>query len=473
MPEITTYFGPPGTGKTRALLDRVRDELSRGVEPERIALVAFTRRAAAEARARGAEELGLDEDAMRWWRTLHSTAARELGVRGGELVVGEHWDVLGEALGMRFSDLDEAGRPAPYARRRGRRAQSEYYLRRARGASTDWPSLVGDLGPALARDVARFARTLEAYKREFGLLDYSDLIHSAPGSVVRARVVLVDEAQDLTPAQWSYARRLWARAERVYVAGDDEQAIFGWAGADVRSFLALPGDRVVLDRSYRLPRAAYDVARAVSAKIVVKQPKRWSPSDRLGSFVRGARATNLALDDGTWLLLSRTRHGRRDWEALCRRVGVRFVSAGEDSVRNDEVRCIVAWERARAGRTDYVDEDLEAAYALSDGPRGENVPIWREALVGIPKDRRLYYETCLRRDRRALYEPARVRIDTVHGAKGAEADHVAVAPDTTPRIERAAARDPDAEHRVWYVAVTRCRDRLVMTRPTGELEYAF
>jgi len=92
-------------------------------------------------------------------------------------------------------------------------------------------------------------------------------------------------------------------------------------------------------------------------------------------------------------------------------------------------------------------------------------------LTGIPKERRLYYEKCLRRDRRALYEPARVRIDTIHGAKGAEADYVGILPDLTSRIERGMAEDPDAEHRVWYVAVTRCKERLYIARPEKGLYY--
>jgi len=472
MPRILTYFGPPGTGKTRELLNRVRDELDRGVDPAQIAFVAFTRRAAAEARERGAAVLDLSSDDMRWWRTLHSTAARELGVSGGNLVVREHWNAIGDALGMRFSALDEAGRPTGFSGDRGGRTQSAYYLRRARRDSLDWDDLVGDLGPIEAWNVARFAGSLEEYKRERGLLDYADLIARAPGST-GARIVIIDEAQDLTAAQWAYATRLWAGAERVYVAGDDEQAIFSWAGADVNRFLAVPGERTVLDVSHRLPRAAYDLACKISERIRVKQPKTWRPADRPGRIRTGAVPERLPLDADSWLLLSRTRSGRTTWEDICRSAGFRYVTAGEDSVRPEEVRAIMAWERARAGRDDYDLADITAAEALAGMPSGKNTPIWREALTGIPKPRRLYYESCLRRDRRALYEPARIRIDTIHGAKGAEADHVAVIPDITPRIERSAVHDPDAEHRVWYVAVTRCRETLYVTRPEGDLYYAF
>jgi len=255
MPKITTYFGPPGTGKTRELLNRVRVEIDNGVPPEKIAFVAFTRRAAAEAKARGADELGLTEGQMMWWRTLHSTAARELGVGGSDLVINRHWDALGDALGMEFVNIDPSGRVTRIGWKIGHKVQSCYYLRRARMQSLNWDDLLGELGPKLAHHVRRFDRTLTTYKKDVGLMDYSDLIYDAPGAI-GAQVLIVDEAQDLTAAQWGYVRRLWKNVDRAYVAGDDEQAIFGWAGADVQQFLEVPGRKVVLDVSYRLPRAA-------------------------------------------------------------------------------------------------------------------------------------------------------------------------------------------------------------------------
>ena len=470
MPEIVTYFGPPGTGKTRALLDCVRAELDRGVHPEQIAFVAFTRRAAGEARARGELELELTQEEMVWWRTLHSTAARELGIGGKDLVVSNHWNRLGEILGMQFSNLDEYGRMTSFKRNLGHRVQSEYYLRRARMQSMVWGDLVDELGPALAHHVCRFGKTVQAYKAGSDLMDYSDLIYRAPGAT-GARVVIVDEAQDLTAAQWEYVQRLWAGAERAYVAGDDEQAIFAWAGADVNQFLAVPGERIILDISYRLPRAAYSLARRISEGIKIKQEKSWRPDDRQGEVHRAMNPDKLPLADGDWLLLSRTRSGLETWERSCRLAGVRYILAGVDSVRNDEVRAIRAWERARSGREDIDQDDLSLAETLAGELSGKDTPLWREALTGIPKERRLYYELCLRRDKRSLYDPATVRIDTIHGAKGAEASNVGLLPDLAPRIEQGMAADPDAEHRVWYVAVTRCIHRLFIAEPAGDLFY--
>ena len=470
--ETVVYFGPPGTGKTATLLARAREEIDRGTPPDRTAFVAFSRRAAREARGRATAELGLDADDLRHWRTLHSTAARELGV-GDRLMDRTHWDRLGEILGLELGDLDESGRPMSFRRDLGHVVQSTYYIRRAVGRSMALQALIVDHGERVGLQVDRFSRTMAAYKEHHGLMDYADLIEQAQGEL-DADVVLIDEAQDLTPAQWAYADRLVARARRVYVAGDDDQAVYAWAGADVTRFLALTGERVVLRESYRLPRAAHSVALSLLDRIRTRQPKTWGPRDLPGTVEHGVPAARVPVESGEWLLLARTQRALGVWEVLCRSAGVRYISRGVDSVRPDEVRAIRAWEVLRSGR-DPGQTALEEALVMAAPelhPDPTAGPIWHKALVRIPVARRRYYESCLRRDRRALDEPARVRISTIHGAKGAEAPNVAVLPDITPRIARGMRTDPDAEHRVWYVAATRVLDRLIVSRPDSDLYYS-
>jgi ATP-dependent exoDNAse (exonuclease V) beta subunit len=53
------------------------------------------------------------------------------------------------------------------------------------------------------------------------------------------KVLFIDEAQDLSLLQWEMVRKIWGEAEKTYIAGDDDQAIFKWAGADVDHFIAL------------------------------------------------------------------------------------------------------------------------------------------------------------------------------------------------------------------------------------------
>lgn len=397
-------------------------------------------------------------------------AARQLSVGPSDLMSKKDWAELGQAASMRFSDLDEAGRPTTMAGSVGQRAQSIYYLRRSLLKSCDAGALMRDIRfmrSKFAMEVSRFQKMLDQYKQERGKVDYADLLDDAP--VPSPRIVILDEAQDLTPQQWRYFSRLVEGAEKVYLGGDDEQSIFQWAGADVRKFLAVRGDREVLGISHRLPRAVYALARDISSRIIVKQAKEWRASEREGSVKRNVGQGELDLSQGTWLLLVRTRNQLPDWVNLCRSKYVRYIVSGVDSVKQRDVDAIHAWGKSQRGLPiDEFDSMLIDEYA-----EGKTVDMpWYAAMTKITRARRDYYRGMLSTHGRAELETrARIRIDTIHGAKGAEADHVAVFPDITRKIYDARRIDPDSEHRVWYVAVTRARHSLHLMRRDSNLFY--
>ena len=88
---VQVILGPPGTGKTTTLLRIVEDALSRGVPPERIAYLAFTRKAAYEAQERAMTQFGFDEARFPFFRTLHSLAFRELGLQRDKVMTNKHY----------------------------------------------------------------------------------------------------------------------------------------------------------------------------------------------------------------------------------------------------------------------------------------------------------------------------------------------------------------------------------------------
>ena len=80
-------FGPPGTGKTTQLLNMVDKALSSGVSPHEIAFLAFTRKAATEAKERAAVRFNLDpEDDLFYFRTIHSLTYKLLNLRQKDLM---------------------------------------------------------------------------------------------------------------------------------------------------------------------------------------------------------------------------------------------------------------------------------------------------------------------------------------------------------------------------------------------------
>ena len=93
-------FGPPGTGKTTRLLNMVEDALHKGIPPNRIAFLAFTRKAANEAKERAALRFELSFDELPFFRTLHSFAYRTLAVQKQDLMQKEHFDDLAHKIGI-------------------------------------------------------------------------------------------------------------------------------------------------------------------------------------------------------------------------------------------------------------------------------------------------------------------------------------------------------------------------------------
>jgi len=66
----------------------------------------------------------------------------------------------------------------------------------------------------------------------------------------------------------------------MYCAGDDDQAIYRWAGADVDHFINLPGGSEVLSQSYRIPRSVHRIAEGIAKRIHRRFPKQYKTEGR-------------------------------------------------------------------------------------------------------------------------------------------------------------------------------------------------
>jgi superfamily I DNA/RNA helicase len=75
------------------------------------------------------------------------------------------------------------------------------------------------------------------------------------------------------------------------------------------------------------------------------------------------------------------------------------------------------------------------------------------------------------RNKEELSKPARVKLSTIHAAKGGEATNVLMILDNTKKIREAVDKSEDKhdeEHRVWYVGVTRTKQNLYIMTPQRE-----
>ena len=273
-----------GTGKTRTLTSRVAALLERGVQPERLLLLTFTRRAADEMLARAAALCGETGAARRMWGgTFHAVAHRLISEHASALGLA-NLTVLdpGDVVDLFEMLRDEHGLTASSGAARAPRAATiaDIYTRAVntgRAAreviSTDFPWSEPHVEPVL-----EVLKSYVARKRQRGLLDFDDLLLywrallQQPAIAERLRLrwdhVLVDEYQDVNKVQVDIVTSLCPDGRGLTVVGDDAQAVYGFRGASSDHLLALhelfPDAAVVkLERNFRSRQPLLDLANVV------------------------------------------------------------------------------------------------------------------------------------------------------------------------------------------------------------------
>jgi len=274
---LTKVFGPPGSGKTTHLLNITEQELSGGTLPMNIGYFAFTRKAATEARDRAIQKfphLNAETD-FPWFRTLHSLAYHCLGVGHKDMMTPSDYAIFAKECGLEIStSVEDAVVHADHP------ILNEINIARIRGE---------DLRVHYNRsnmDIEWFhfeyvERAYRRFKAAHLLMDFTDLLERIVEQAERLPtldVLIVDEAQDLSRLQWKLVMALADKSDRTYIAGDDDQAVYNWAGADVDSFLSCEGEVKVLDQSYRIPERVFSLANEIAGRIQKRQPKFWMPN---------------------------------------------------------------------------------------------------------------------------------------------------------------------------------------------------
>jgi superfamily I DNA/RNA helicase/RecB family exonuclease len=256
----------PGTGKTTTIVEAVVDRIeNRGVDPERVLVLTFSRKAAGELRERITGRL------RRTTRTplaltFHSyayallrRAAASADDLPPRLLTGP--EQLLEVRRLLEGELQDGGgqwpewlRPA-LATRGFAEELRDFCMRAAeRGFG---PGKLVELGRLRGRpDWEAAGRFMDRYTARFDIdpvpsYDYTEIIWAAGGLLVdedvrlRERdaydIVFVDEYQDTDPAQEHLLRRLAGEGRDLIVVGDPDQSIYGFRGADVRGILDFPG----------------------------------------------------------------------------------------------------------------------------------------------------------------------------------------------------------------------------------------
>src|SRR6266542_3854867 len=276
-----------GSGKTRVLTARIAHLITTlHVAPQRIFAVTFTNKAAGEMRTRVAQLLGADPRGL-WIGTFHSLSAR---------LLRREAPLLG--FGPNFTIYDEDDSQALIKR-----------LVEQRGLSAK-------AYPPLARVAAEVFATLAPALKQANAMDFDDLLlhpltlfREHPERLAywqdRFQHVLVDEFQDTNAAQYLLVRHLAKQHGNLCVVGDDDQAIYGWRGADVRHMLSFqndfPGAKLVrLEQNYRSTQIILDAANGISAENTARLGKTLF-TDKKGGDPVTLLSTADERDEAEWL----------------------------------------------------------------------------------------------------------------------------------------------------------------------------
>jgi len=505
-----------GTGKTRAVTYRIAHAARTGAhDPRRGLAVTFTTRAAGEMRER---LLRLGVEGMQV-RTFHSAALRQLRHFWPRAIGGQPHDVLAKTTPLVAEAASRCAVATDSATVRDLVAEIAWAKqveidpeRYAERAAQRTP-------PVPAADVARVYAAYDEIKSERGVMDFDDVLLMTVGLLgerpdildeVRAayRWFTVDEFQDVSPLQHRLLDLWLGDRHDVCVVGDAAQTIYSFAGATDRFLRDFPrrfagATEVRLVRDYRstepivawanvlLADAGTDEGRLVSQCGPGPEPEVRDFDDEVAEAQAVAGHIAGLIADGIppegIAILVRINALMPAFEESLSALGIPLVlRGGERFFERREVREAVtrlrgaarSGEAAGASLGEQVASVLSAMGWSAEAPRTTGAVRERwESLASIVDLAQVHGEAggdlaslIAELDRRAAAQHAPVArgvtLATIHAAKGLEWDAVVVAGCAEGSIPHAQSSSPEAlaeERRLFYVAVTRARSRLLVT----------
>lgn len=333
------------------------------------------------------------------------------------------------------------------------------------------------------------------------------------GAFVDTKVLYVDEVQDLTPLQWDWYLAQKLACEKVYIGGDDDQTIYGWAGANPNFMLDEEGDFEVLDTTYRIPREVWQTCDKVIHQVDKRQEKEVTPAGEGGEVKTlnrpSPRQVAKEAEENTVFMLFRARYMIDDYAEKLNSLGIPYdnmstfdtwdtdttlardalakVHRKEDKINIKELnklKELAEDEYVKRNNVQSKGDDVLSTFGGAELEDVKNMFEFPGYNVGTDWDMYDYLEHC---DELNYYQkeaikgniqqgneymnPERVKLGTIHSAKGKEAETVILFLDSTQTILGNMAEDTrdrpnkaisDAERRVYYVGMTRASEKLVL-----------
>jgi len=512
----TVIPGPPGTGKTFRLVNHyLEKEINEyKTDPQKIIYITYSNA--------GIDDVKIKHNLL-YISTMHSLGTRELKINTSKRLLNgkRKWEIFKtypnhEAYrNMSFETIvDAAGNPK-YENNHMR------IIQYARSKKIDLEQAAFEL--SLEHGEIDFThqlnQDLKTFKQYTGMIEFHDMIElfekkdrmNNPDSLISGvEAVFLDEAQDLSPSQFDMFFYIEKNCKRSYIAGDDDQTIYTFQGADPNIFINLEkenlpeGWKAKKDNqieSHRVPRKIYAKALEVLSQIENRLDKSWEARKAEGELFEHYHLDNIDFTERNWMVLAQTNKLLDEIESHFFRIGTRFERKGNNILTNNVLQSYRTWIRLQKDevvkgedvRTMYKEflrfRDGHVAYGFSSGESLEGIEYvslnelkkdhgllasgsWEQ--FKIDEDTKIYMKTLLKKGD-DLMNNSKIELSTIHGSKGRECDNVVLFTDYGTEGQwlpyQEAQRNPDAQHRLIFVGITRAKQRLYIMAPLTDKYY--
>ena len=399
--ELFKINGPPGTGKTTRICRLTEQLIKEGrVNPDHVYALSFTK-AAKLSLLKKFQSFGV-EVRDKNISTLHSFALRELGYSDffspyeDEAYIKKFFNERGlfyETLYINDGYDDSVvmtGKSKP-----GNVLYHLITLKRLQLGDEKWIyDYIHILPPFWTPDNFNCLYDEFMYYMDYiGICDFTKLLeeYSLKEPRLEGDVLIVDEAQDLCPLQMKILKKLFPRFKYVIVAGDVDQCIFEWAGADPTLMLNLePTEKINLDQSYRLPKTICELAKFIIEKNSDREPIDYKPTNREGTVGRISMQEfktlvgNLSANEKVFILARHT-YVLSEYRQILRKLGIDAFNISESNERDSGV-FLGTIHRAKGLEAETVFLDLRVNDKVSDHIRKKGPDSERRVLyVGVTR----------------------------------------------------------------------------------------